>query len=183
MVKNIRFGPRVLALLLSAVVVIKVGIGSQIKKMNDVYRVKGYLIDFITDDGYVDFSSISTQYDIEDFNGEYLRIALEDMNISFVRMNDVYICDGNKNDFSFMLAFNYDNLLGYDEEGNPVYETFDPIKINDETGVKYVYPQGFTLKKVVVKANPIQVEDLDDYDINVSSHNGKSYTLTLNENK
>lgn len=182
MVKNLRLGPKIISLLLAAGIAVGgISAGMKIHKTNEVNRVKGYLEDFTTDEGYVDLSSISSTYKMKDFDGEYLRLAMEELDVDYVRITDSYIFNGDyENEFPIMLAFNYDNLLGYDDNGEPVYETYDPIRINTENGIRYIYPEGFTLKEVVVKTDPISYKDLDDMEVDVQEDCEDSYTLTLN---
>ena len=182
MVKNLKLGKKLIALCLAAsITATGVAAGMQIHKNKEVNRVKGYLSDFTTESGYVDLSSISSYYDIKDFDGKYLREAMEDLDVDYVRITDSYIFNGDYEDvFYIMLAFNYDNLLGYDDNGEPVYETFDPIRINSREGVRYIYPEGFTLKQVPVSVEPISYKSLDDMEVDVSKDSEDSYTLTLN---
>lgn len=182
MVKNLKLYQKVLALVL-AVGITTSGItaGMKLHKTNEINRVKGYLEDFTTQDGYVDLSSISSTYKIKDFDGEYLRLAMEELDVDYVRITDSYIFNGDyETDFPIMLAFNYNNLLGYDNIGNSVYETYDPIRISTEDGVRYIYPEGFTLKEVVVSIEPVSYKELDDTEVHVSKDSEDSYTLTLN---
>lgn len=182
MVKNLKLYQKVLALVLAAGITASgIAAGMKLHKTNEVNRVKGYLEDFTTQDGYVDLSSISSTYKIKDFDGEYLRLAMEELDVDYVRITDSYIFNGDyENDFPIMLAFNYNNLLGYDNNGNPVYETYDPIRISTEDGVRYIYPEGFTLKEVVVSIDPVSYKELDDTEVHVSQDSEDSYTLTLN---
>lgn len=183
MIKNFKLGPKLVALgLMASITATSIVAGMQIHKTNEVNRVKGYLKDFTTPAGYVDLSSITSYYDMKDFDGKYLRKAMEELDVDYVRITDSYIFNGDYEDvFYIMLAFNYNNLLGYDDNGEAVYETFDPIRINSKEGVRYVYPEGFTLKKVPVSVDPISYKSLDDMEVDVSKYSEDSYTLTLNK--
>ena len=154
-----------------------------ILKKKEIERVKSYLEDFMTEEGYVDLSNISTDYEIYSFDGKYLKLALDDMNVEHVRITDSYVFNGDYVDgFPVMLAFNYNNLLGYDNDGNPVYETYDPIRMSSEDGVDYYYPEGFTLVEVKDNVNPIFYNQLEDREVSVKKQDD-SYTLSLNMKK
>ena len=181
MVKNLKLGSRLISLALATSIALGVsGCMSKFKTEKEVERVKSYLEDFMTEEGYVDLSNISTDYEIYDFDGKYLKLALEEMNVEHVRITDSYVFNGDYVDgFPVMLAFNYNNLLGYDDNGNPVYETYDPIRMSTEDGVDYYYPEGFTLKEVDVLVNPVFYNQLVDREISVKKQDD-SYTLSLN---
>ena len=123
MVKNLKFGSRLISLVLATSIALSVsGCTSKFKSEREVERVKSYLEDFLTEEGYVDLSNISTDYEIYSFDGKYLKLALDDMNVEHVRITDSYVFNGDYVDgFPVMLAFNYNNLLGYDDNGDSVY--------------------------------------------------------------
>ena len=181
MVKNFKLGSRLISLALATSIAFGVsGCTGKFKTEKEVERVKTYLEDFMTEEGYVDLSNISTDYEIYDFDGKYLKLALEEMNVEHVRITDSYVFNGDYVDgFPVMLAFNYNNLLGYDDKGNPVYETYDPIRMSTDDGVDYYYPEGFTLKEVDVLVNPVFYNQLNDREVSVKKQDD-SYTLSLN---
>ena len=95
MVKNLKLYQKVLALVLAAGITASgVAAGMKLHKTNEVNRVKGYLEDFTTESGYVDLSSISSTYNIKYFDGEYLRLAMEELDVDYVRITDSYIFNG-----------------------------------------------------------------------------------------
>ena len=94
MVKNLKLGKKITALILTGAIVAGSYGGFQLYKKSEVNRVKGYLEDFQTEEGYVEFTKISTVYDMKSFKGEYLLEAMEDMDISYIRITDDYIFDG-----------------------------------------------------------------------------------------
>ena len=183
MVKNLKFGKKLLSLALATSIAFSMsGCGKNFSSEKEIDRVKNYLEDFMTESGYVDLSNVSTDYDIKSFDGETLKLALEEMNVSHVRITDSIIFGGDYVDgFPVMLAFNYNNLLGYDDNGNPVYETFEPIRMGTDDGVQYYYPKGFVLKEVIILKDPILYEQLDDREVSVKQHSEDSYTLSLNK--
>lgn len=180
MVKNLKLGKKITALILTGAIVAGSYGGFQLYKKSEVNRVKGYLEDFQTEEGYVDFTKISTVYDMKSFKGEYLLEAMEDMDISYIRITDDYIFDGEYYDgFMQKIALNYNNLLGYDDAGNPVYEAFEPIRTIRDGKLLYLYPKGFTLTDIKVYENSIASHCLEDRDIVVNQFNEESYSLTL----
>ena len=182
MVKNLKLGSRLISLALATSIAFGVsGCTSKFKDEKEIERVKTYLEDFMTEEGYVDLSNISTDYEIYDFDGKYLKLALEEMNVEHVRITDSYVFNGDYVDgFPVMLAFNYNKLLGYDDNGEPVYETYDPIRMSGPDGVIYYYPKGFTLKEVDVLVNPVFYNQLEDREVSVKKQDD-SYTLSLNK--
>lgn len=184
MVNNFKFGKRLISLALAASMALSMSgcSNSKFSSENEVNRVKNYLEDFMTDSGYVDLSNVSTEYDIKSFDGSTLKLALEEMDVSHVRITDSIIFGGDYVEgFPVMLAFNYDNLLGYDDNGEPVYETFEPIRMGTDDGVEYYYPKGFVLKEVMILKNPVLYEQLDNKEITVKQHSEDGYTLSLNK--
>ena len=93
MVKNLKLSKKLIAgTLIAAIIGTGIG-GYHMHRNNEIARVKGYLEDFLTEENYVDLSKVSGTYDIRDFDGEYLRKALEEMDIDYVRINDAFIYD------------------------------------------------------------------------------------------
>lgn len=179
--KNLKFGKRFFAGILAASI-IGCSMGSyHIYKKHEINRVKGYLEDFLTEDNYVDLSKISTSYHIEDFSGVFLKSALEEMDIDYVRITDYYIYDdAHVETFSQKNAVNYDSVLWTDSDGKPVYEMYEPIRMNDGTGISYQLPDGFILEDIEVIAEPTRYSELDDKMITVSENNyEESYSLEL----
>ena len=94
MVKNLRFGKKFVASILSVGILAGATFGGlELYKKHEVNRVKGYLNDFLTEDNIVDLSCIDKSYDIKGFKGEYLYEALKGSDIKFVRIDDTYVFD------------------------------------------------------------------------------------------
>ena len=183
MVKNLKLGKKITALILTGAIVAGSYGGFQLYKKNEVNRVKGYLEDFQTEQGYVDLSNISTSYNIKSFDGEALMKAMEELDVTYVRITDEYIYNLEEGEyfdgFTQKIAFNYNNLLGYDDNGNPVYEAFEPIRTIKGDKLVYLYPKGFTLTDIKVYEDFIDPDRLDDKKIKVNQYCEDSYSLTL----
>lgn len=179
--KNLKFGKRFLAGVIATSIIGSGICGYHVYRKSEVNRVKGYLEDFLTEDNYVDLSKISSQYDIRDFSGEYLRMALEDMDVSYVRITDSYIYDdAHVETFSQKNAVNYNNVLWTSKDSSPVYEMYEPIRMSDGSLVTYQIPEGFTLEDVEVIAEPIRYEELDNRTVVVNDNDyEESYSLEL----
>lgn len=179
--KNLKFGKRFFIGVVAASV-IGCGIGGfHLCKRHEINRVKGYLEDFLTEDNYVDLSKISTEYNICDFSGESLRKALEELDIDYVRITDSYIYDeAHVETFSQKNAVNYNNELWVDQNGNIMYEMYEPIRMADNSGVTYDIPDNFTLEDIEVVAEPTRYSELDDMIILVNENNyEESYSLEM----
>lgn len=183
MVKNLKLGKSIISLLLAGALTIGgVRVGLSLHRKSEVARVKGYIEDFMTPEGYVDLTRVSTQYDIKSFDGEILQEVLEDMDVSHVRLTDSYVFNGNYVDgFPQKIAFDYDVLLGYDNDGKPVYKAYEPVRMATDEGVEYKYPEGYTLTQVEVLKDPIPYFQLEDKEIHVGKYHEDSYTITLNK--
>lgn len=179
--KNFKFGKRFFAGIV-AVSIIGSSIGAyHIYKKQEVNRVKNYLEDFLTEDNYVDLSKIGMDYDIRGFSGESLEKALMEVDARYVRLTDSYIYDGSHVvPFVQKSAFNYDNVLGIDDNGNTVYEGYEPIRVPSDNGVIYQFPEGFTLEDISVLAEPIRYNELDSKKIVVYNNDyEESRSLSL----
>ena len=94
MIKNMKLGKRFATGLLTGFILAgAITGGLQLHRTHEVNRVKGYLEDFLTEDNYVDISCVDKNYDIKDFKGEYLRRALQKMDVDYVRIDDTFIFD------------------------------------------------------------------------------------------
>lgn len=179
--KNLKFGKSFLAgIVARSIVGCSLG-GYYIYKRHEINRVKGYLEDFLTEDNYVDLSKISTEYEIRDFSGEALKSALEEMDVDYVRITDSYIYDeAHVETFTQMNAVNYNKELWTDQNGNIMYEMYEPVRMSDGYGVRYEIPEGFTLEEIDVIAEPIRYSELDSKIISVNENNYEnSYSLEL----
>lgn len=183
MIKNLKLGKKITALILTGAIVAGSYGGFQLYKKNEVNRVKGYLEDFQTEQGYVDLTRVGTNYDIKSFNGDALLKAMEELEVTYVRITDEYIYgleEGEYFDgFTQKIAFNYNNILGYDDNGNPVYEAFEPIRTIKGDDLVYLYPKGFTLTDIKVYEDFMLPERLEDKKVKVNQYNEDSYSLTL----
>lgn len=180
MVKNLKLGKKFLAGVLVAAV-IGTGIGGyHMHKKAEINRVKGYLEDFLTEDNYVDLSKVSSTYDIASFDGKYLQAALEQLDVSYVRINDSFIYDdAHVETFPHMNAVNYNNVL-WNDGTQDIYEMYEPIRVSTESGVEYIIPEGFTLETVDEIATPIRYDKLADRKIVVYKNDYEdSYSLTM----
>lgn len=186
---NFRFGKRFIACVVAASIVGAAGIGGfHLYKKNEVARVKGYLEDFLTEDHYVDLSKISTDYDIRSFDGKYLYEALKDSDISYVRITSDYIFDiydgVHVGPFKQMTGMNKSKLLGYDDNNNPVYDGYEPIRTVKNGKLEYVLPEEYELEEISVLAEPFDYERLMDREVVVRENNYEdSYTLSLEKKK
>ena len=180
MVKNFKLGKKFIAGVLIAGI-IGGGIGTyHLSKRMEVNRVKGYLEDFLTAENYVDLTKVSGSYTIKDFDGEYLRKALEEMDVDYVRISNSFVYDdAHVLPFPHMNAVNYDNVL-WNDGMQDVYEMYEPIRVPSEDGVTYQIPDNFTLEEVEEIANPIRYEDLDDRKVVVFKNTYEdSYSLAM----
>ncbi len=181
-VNNLKFGKKFIASLLTVSILGTSFVGGlHIHKKNEVERVKGYLEDFLTEDNYVDLTKIASDYEISNFNGEYLDDAMEDLGIKYVRVTDTYVYDGARvTPFKQMSAINYDNVLFTDSEGVDYYEMYEPIRSTGNAGVNYDIPEGFVLEEIDTIADPLRYEDLDNTEIVVVENEYEdSYSLNF----
>ena len=178
-IKNLKFGKRFLAFVLAFTVITSTLGIYKLKRIKEVNRVKGYLEDFLTEDNYIDLSKISSDYAIESFSGKALHEALQDIDASYLRITDSFICDNDKI-FTVKNAINYSNILWEDKDGSPVYEMYEPIRMTSDGGVFYIIPEGFTLEDIKVKSPNINYFQLDDTRIIVYKNDYESsYSLEL----
>ena len=178
---RIRFGKRFLACLLAGVT-IGCGIGGfHLHRKHEIARVKNYLEDFLTEDNYVDLSKISRDYDIKDFDGQYLYEALKDSDIKYVRITSDYIVnEGYEGPIKQMTSMNKDVLLGYDDFSEPVYEGYEPIRRIVDGKVVYDIPEGYTLEEVNILTEPTSRENVYNSAVIVRENNyEESYSLSL----
>lgn len=186
--RKIKFGKRFIATIVAASI-IGAGIGGfQLHKKNEVNRVKGYLEDFLTEDNYVDLSKISTDYTISSFDGKYLYEALKNSDVKYVRITSDYIFDIENGvqvgPFKQMTGMNKDKLLGYDDEGKPVYDGYEPIRTIVDGKLTYVLPPEYSLEEISVLAEPFDYERLMDREVVVRENNYEdSYSLSLEKKK
>ncbi len=180
-IKNFKMGKKFLAGILIATIVGSGVAGYKLHKRCEVARVKDYLEDFLTDDNYVDLSKVSKDYDIKGFSGESLAIAMEELDVDYVRLIDSYVYnDPHVETFTQMTAVNYDSILGIDDYGNTVYEMYEPIRNSTSTGVTYEFPEGYVLDSIDVIAEPIRYNDLKGTNITVETNDfDDSYSLEL----
>ena len=183
MIKNLKLGKKITALLLTGAIVASGYGGFQLYKKNEVNRVKGYLEDFQTEQGYVDLTRVGTNYDIKSFDCEYLMKAMEELEVTYVRITDEYIYDLEEGEyfdgFTQKIAFNYNNLLGYDNNGNPVYEAIEPIRTIKGDNLVYLYPKGYKLTDIKVYEDFMSPELVKNKKIEVNQYSEDSYSLTL----
>ena len=180
MVKNFKLSKKIIAGTLIASIIGTGIVSYHVHKRNEVTRVKGYLHDFLTEDNYVDLSKVSGSYMIENFDGEYLRKALEEMNINYIRINDSFIYDGiHVSIFPHMNAINYNKVV-WNDGIQDIYEMYEPIRIPGSDGVSYQIPEGFTLEKIDEIVEPIRYDELDNKEVIVLKNNYEdSYSLTM----
>ena len=171
--RNLRFGRRFAAGLLSVGILAGATFGGfALHRTHEVNRVKGYLDDFLTEDNYVDLSCIDKSYDIKGFKGEYLREALEDSDIDYVRIDDTFIFDI----YDGVHIGTFKTKLAYNEEND---EYFDPIRNNTGNGLEYSYPEGFELVDLELTPEPFDYERLDGTSIEVQSFADESQRLVI----
>ena len=189
MIKNLRVSKKIACALLSVGIVASGTLGGmKLYKTHEVNRVKGYLNDFLTEENYVDLSKISTAYDIKGFSGETLYEALQGVHPRYVRIGDEYIFDIYDGvvvtPFKQMTAMDKSQLMGYDDDGNPVYVGYEPIRNSGDDGISYDYPDGYELEEVSVIQEPFDYERLFDREIVVRENEyEKSYSLSLERKK
>ena len=161
MVKNMKFGKKFASALLAGLLMAgAVGGSMHLYKTNEVNRVKGYLNDFLTEDNYVDISHVDKNYGIKSFKGEYLRAALEDMDVKYVRIDDTFVFDI----YDGVQVGTFKTVVAYREETD---EYYDPIRISTDKGVEYLYPEGFKLITLELTPEPFDYERLDGTNIEV----------------
>ncbi len=159
--RNLRFGKKFLAGLLTVGIVTGATFGGfQLYKTHEVNRVKGYLEDFLTEDNYVDISCIDKNYGIKGFKGEFLREALENMDVKYVRIDDTFVFDI----YDGVHVGTFKTIVAYKEETD---EYYDPIRVSTENGVQYIYPEGFKLMELELTPEPFDYERLDGTEIKV----------------
>ncbi len=185
MIRNIKLSKKLLAGLIAISLIGTSFGGYKIHRSNEIKRVKGYLDDFIVSDNYVDLSKITSTYDIKDFHGEYLYEALQSSQISYVRITDSYIYDGQTvTGFKQKNAVNYNLPLGIDNNGDIQYAMYEPISIPTSTGITYSIPEGYELEDITVIAEPIRYEDLKDKEVVVQKNSYEdSYSLILTNDR
>lgn len=185
-VNNLKFGKKFIAGLLT-VSIVGGGIvgGLHLHKRAEINRIKGYLEDFLTEDNYVDLSKVTNTYDIKGFNGEYLDDAMEEVGVSYVRLTDTYVYDGDHvTPFKQMNAVNYNNYLWTDKDGNDYYEMYEPIRYSTENGVVCLAPDGFELEEIEVIAEPFRYDRLENTEVVVRENDyDDSYSLSLERKK
>lgn len=182
MVKNIKFKKSILVKVLALSIIGYSGYQAfQLHKNNEIKRVKGYLEDFLTEDNYVDLSKISSDYNITNFSGETLSDVLKDSDIDYVRLTDSYVYNGSHvTSFKQKSAINYNNLIGTLDNGESVYEGYEPIRNSIDGNVTYDIPNEYTLEDIYVNAEPVRYNELENMEINVIENNYEdSYSLVL----
>ena len=161
MVKNMKFGKKFASALLAGLLMAgAVGGSMHLYKTNEVNRVKGYLEDFLTEDNYVDISCVDKNYGIKSFKGEYLREALEDMDVKYVRIDDTFVFDI----YDGVHVGTFKTVVAYREETD---EYYDPIRVSTDHGIDYLYPEGFKLIELELTPEPFDYERLDGTNIEV----------------
>lgn len=182
MIKNIKIKKRLLALTLG----VSLGIGSfKLYENNEVNRVKGYLNDFVTEDNYVNLTRVSKDYNINSFKGKYLRKALNELDIEYVIIDDWIIFDGNKIGLFNIVDYTNGELLGYDNNGNAVYNGMNAIVDNKDGKLEYIVPDGYELRETKIDAGnhgPMKFETLDNYNIIMTDENN-CHTFHLSKHK
>ncbi len=181
-IKEFKIGKKIIAGFLTASIIGTSGIvGFHLYKENEIKRVKGYLEDFLTEDNYVDMSKISGDYSIKGFDGSILRDVLNEMNIEYVRFNDSYIYNqSHVEGFDQVTATDYSKIIGKDDKNQIVYMGYEPIREPDSSGIKYIYPENYTLEEIHVYAEPIRYDELDDRKVVVVENDYEnSYSLIL----
>lgn len=183
---NLKFGKKFVAGLLALSIIGGATWGGfHLYKKHEINRVKGYLEDFLTEDNYVDLSKVSTSYNIRNFDGEYLDDAMEELGIKYVRLTDTYVYDGSHvTPFQTLSAINYDSVSWVDEDGNPYYEMYEPIRVPSEGGVGYIYPEGFELIETDVVTEPYRYYRLENTEVVVRENDyDDSYSLSLEKKR
>ena len=161
MVKNLKFGKKFVAGLLTVGILTGATFGGlELYKTHEVNRVKGYLEDFLTEDNYVDISCVDKNYGIKGFKGEFLREALEDMDVKYVRIDDTFVFDI----YDGVHVGTFKTMVAYREETD---EYYDPIRISTDHGIDYIYPEGFKLIELELTPEPFDYERLDGTKVEV----------------
>ena len=179
---NLKFGKKFVAGLLALSIIGGTSFGGfHLYKKSEGSRVKGDLEDVLTEDNYVDLSKISKAYNINNFNGEYLDDAMEELGVKYVRLTDTYVYNGSHvTPFKTVGAINYNNVTWIDDNGNKYYEMYEPIRVPSEDGVQYIYPEGFELILTDVVAEPYRYYRLEDTTVVVHENDyDDSYSLSL----
>ena len=159
MVKNMKLGKKFDCGLLTVGLVAGATFGGfQLHKTHEINRVKGYLEDFLTEDNYVDISCVDKSYGIKGFKGEYLREALEESDVKYVRIDDTFVFDI----YDGVHIETFKTVVAYREETD---EYYDPIRVSTENGVEYIYPEGFKLVTLDLTPEPFDYERLDGTNI------------------
>lgn len=183
---NLKFGKKFVAGLLAVSIIGGATWGGfHLYKRHEINRVKGYLEDFLIEDNYVDLSKVSSSYDIENFDGEYLDDAMEELGVKYVRLTDTYVYNGRHvTPFQTMSAINYDNVTFVDQDGNEYYEMYEPIRVDGENGVEYIFPEGFELIETDVVTEPFRYYRLEDTEVVVYENSYEnSYSLSLEKKR
>ncbi len=169
MIKNMKLGKRFACGLLTIGLIAGTTFGGfQLYKTHEVNRVKGYLEDFLTEDNYVDISCVDKNYGIKGFKGEYLREALKDIDVSYVRIDDTFVFDI----YDGVHIGTFKTMVAYDEENDRYY---DPVRISSEDGIKYVYPEGYKLISLDLTPEPFDYERLDGTNIELVDDESNDY--------
>lgn len=147
----------------------------------EIERVKNYLEDFKTIDGYVNLTRISLDYDIKAFDGWTLKKAIEETGVKYVRIADDFISNENLDYYPHYYAVNYDEVLGIDNNRDILYAMYEPILSLDENDeIKYNIPEGYVLEEAMEIALNVTCDELDDMEIEVVETDN-SYHLVLKE--
>ena len=161
MVKNLKFGKKFVCTLLSVGIIAGVTVGGmKLYKTHEVNRVKGYLDDFLTEDNYVDISCVDKNYGIKGFDGKYLREALEDTDIDYVRIDDTFVFDI----YDGVHIGTFKTIWAYNEE---LDRYIDPTRVKTEDGIEYIYPDGYKLVELELTPEPFDYERLDGVKVEV----------------
>ena len=179
---NLKFGKKFVAGLLAVSIIGGATWGGfHLYKKSEVNRVKGYLEDFLTEVIFVDLSKVSKAYNINNFNGEYLDDAMEELGVKYVRLTDTYVYNGSHvTPFKTVSAINYNNVTWIDDNGNKYYEMYETIRVPSDDGVQYIYPEGFELILTDVVAEPYRYYRLEDTTVVVHENDyDDSYSLSL----
>jgi len=116
--------------------------------------------------------------DIGGYAGDFGYIAREFAKNFHVVINPNAVNGG------ILSAINYDKVTFVDQDGNPYYEMYEPIRVPSEDGVEYIYPEGFELVETDVIAEPYRYYRLEDTEVVVRDNSyEESYSISLEKKR
>lgn len=175
MKKYKKLGIKIVCVLPLAIVLYSMKMESQ----KELKRVIQYLEDFKTDDNYVNLTRIGLDYEINDFDGDVLKKAIEETGVKYVRITDAFISDEELAYYPHYYAVNYDDVVCVDNNRDILYAMYEPILSLDENGeIYYNIPYGYVLEEAQEIATPITLDELNNKEVDVIESED-SYRLIL----